>query len=191
MCLKLRVMPLSQPVEREHLHSRKIHCQGFRRRDGLWDIEAYLEDTKTSAFTNEYRGGAINPGEPIHGLYLRLTLDLDFVIHDIEAASDFTPYAICPSATEAMKKLKGVKIRSGWMSEVRKLVGSKMGCTHLLELLGPAATTAYQTMHPTLMEKAEEENFQHRPKILDTCVALSTEGPVVKRHWPQFYTGKE
>jgi len=183
-------MPLSQPVEREHLHTRKVHCHGYRRVDDLWDIEAYLEDTKTQPFANEYRGGEILPGEPIHGLYLRVTLDLNFVIHGIEAASDYTTYGICPSAAKAMEKLKGIKIRSGWMSEVRERVGAKIGCTHLLELLGPVATTAYQTMHPTLMEKAEEENFQHKPKILDTCVALSTDSPVVKQNWPQFYTGK-
>ena len=40
-------MPLSRAVPRDHIHTREIRCRGFRRRDGLWDIEGVLEDTKT------------------------------------------------------------------------------------------------------------------------------------------------
>jgi hypothetical protein len=29
-----------------------------------------------------------------------------------------------------------------------------------------------------------------KPPILDTCHALASDGPVVKRFWPAFYTGK-
>jgi len=32
-------MPLSQPAEREELHTRSIVIRGYRRRDGLYDIE--------------------------------------------------------------------------------------------------------------------------------------------------------
>ena len=58
-------MALSRPARREHIHSRDIRCRGFRREDGLWDIEATLEDTKTYSFANRDRGG-IAAGEPIH-----------------------------------------------------------------------------------------------------------------------------
>lgn len=40
-------MPLSPPEPREHIHSRDIILRGYRREDGLWDIEAHLTDTKT------------------------------------------------------------------------------------------------------------------------------------------------
>jgi Protein of unknown function (DUF2889). len=35
-------MPLSEPVDREPRHARRVTCDGYRRADGLWDIEAHL-----------------------------------------------------------------------------------------------------------------------------------------------------
>ena len=67
-------MPLSPPQERELLHSRDIVLRGYRRADGLYDIEAQLTDTKSYGFGNRDRG-YIEAGEPIHGMWLRLTVD--------------------------------------------------------------------------------------------------------------------
>ena len=35
-------MPLPVSVQRQRLHTRRIECHGYRRNDGLWDIEGYL-----------------------------------------------------------------------------------------------------------------------------------------------------
>ena len=67
-------MPLSTPAPREHVHTRAITIEGFRRADGLYDIEAHLTDAKTFGQTN-YDRGYIEPGEPIHDMRLRLTVD--------------------------------------------------------------------------------------------------------------------
>ncbi|MBT8434953.1 MAG: DUF2889 domain-containing protein, partial [Gammaproteobacteria bacterium] len=32
-------MPLTKPVKRKLAHTRVVTCQGYRREDGLWDIE--------------------------------------------------------------------------------------------------------------------------------------------------------
>ncbi len=37
-------MPLSPPIGRQHLHTRRVVCQGFFRDDGLWDIEGRITD---------------------------------------------------------------------------------------------------------------------------------------------------
>ncbi|MBP7488731.1 MAG: DUF2889 domain-containing protein, partial [Azospira sp.] len=40
-------MPLSPaPVARQRLHVRSIQLYGFKREDGLWDVEARLTDVK-------------------------------------------------------------------------------------------------------------------------------------------------
>ena len=49
-------MPLSPPVDREPIHFRKYDFAGFRRADGLWDIEGRMVDTKSYAFENSFRG---------------------------------------------------------------------------------------------------------------------------------------
>ena len=140
-------MPLSPPPERELLHSRDIVLRGYRRADGLYDIEAQLTDTKTYGSANRDRG-YIHAGEPIHGMWLRLTVDEQRRIVACEAASDHTPYAICPAAAPNFARLAGLQIKPGFLKEAARRVGGTLGCTHLRELLQQMATTAYQTIDP-------------------------------------------
>ena len=181
-------MPLSPATAREHQHTRAITCKGYKRKDGLWDIEAHMTDIKTFSFENRDRGG-IQAGEPVHEMWVRITLDLDFVIHDLEAVTDLSPFRVCKEATAGMKRLIGLQIGPGWRRRVHDLVGRTAGCTHLVELLGPLATTAYQTMHWALEERAESKPERDKPAIIDTCHALASDSPIVKLEWPQFYTG--
>ena len=139
-------MSLSPPAPREPIHHRRIDCRGYRRADGLWDIEGHLTDTKTYGFGNSFRG-EIGPGEPIHDMWLRLTLDDDLTVINAEAATVAGPFAVCPAITPAFAKLEGLKVGPGWRRAVQARLGGVQGCTHLVELLGPLATTAYQTIH--------------------------------------------
>ena len=97
-------MPLTPSEDREPIHHRQIDCRGYRRKDGLWDIEGHLTDVKAYAFTNSFRG-EVQPGEPLHDMWLRLTLDDELTVIKAEAATDAGPYAICPAITPAFAKL--------------------------------------------------------------------------------------
>ena len=55
-------MPLPEAEAREPLHTRSISYQGYRREDGLWDIEAHMTDVKSYSFQNHFRG-TIEVGE--------------------------------------------------------------------------------------------------------------------------------
>ena len=79
-------MPLSSPAAREHIHNRTVECRGYRREDGLWDIEGRLVDVKTYTFHNNERGD-VPPGEPVHEMWIRLTVDDDMKIHGVEATT--------------------------------------------------------------------------------------------------------
>lgn len=190
-------MPLPNPVKRSQLHHRSIQCEGFKREDGLWDIEAHLTDQRTydCSYDPEHRGGLIQAGENVHNMQVRLTLDLDFIIHEAVAVSDETPFPICFQAAQVMPRLIGLRMGKGWLKEVRERISSEVSCTHLIDLLTPIANTAYQTMHSALEERAEQrkladKNFtRNKLGILDTCIALASDGEVVKRQWPEFYTG--
>lgn len=199
-------MPLSPPQEREQLHSRDIVLRGYRRTDGLYDIEAQLTDTKTYGSANRDRG-YINAGEPIHGMWLRLTVDEERHIVACEAASDYTPYAICPAAAPNFSRLVGLQIKPGFLKEAAKRVGGTVGCTHLRELLQQMATTAFQTIDPARAKRESDAagdedkpgsdkldvrvaaKMGGAPAMLNTCIAYSTDSPVVQRRWPQLYTG--
>lgn len=177
-------MPLSPPAPRDHIHNRDITLKGYKRADGMWDIEAHLTDTKTYGFPNRERG-SIEAGEPIHDMWLRLTLDDNMLIHEVEAATDYSPFGICPKITPDFKKLAGLTIGPGWTREARKRVGGVHGCTHLFELLGPMATVAYQTR----VRKTNQIDSGKKPGHLDSCHALATDGQVVKDNYPEFYVG--
>ena len=200
-------MPLSQSTERERLHTRAIEINGYRRTDGEYDIEAHLTDRKSFGQTN-YDRGYIEPGEPIHDMWLRLTVDERMHITAVEAVSDRTPYVMCPTAAPNFTRLTGMRIKAGFLREAAHAVGGAVGCTHLRELLQQIATTAFQTINP---DKARREmtaegtrDDKHGSdavdaritqrwgggnKMLNSCLAYDEKGPLVKRRWPELYTG--
>lgn len=182
-------MPLSQPASRKLLHTRTVTCHGYRRDDGLWDIEGHLIDVKTYDFDNHHRG-EVKAGEPVHEMRLRLSIDDDMVIRQAEAATEHAPYAMCPDITPRFALLEGLRIGPGFHREVNNRVGGVKGCTHLVELLRPLATAAYQTLVARRRTReADRDAPARRPMFLDTCHAHASDSPEVKRRWPAFYTG--
>ncbi|HUB10674.1 MAG TPA: DUF2889 domain-containing protein [Acetobacteraceae bacterium] len=200
-------MPLTPPAARDPLHTRAIRICGYRRADGLFDIEAELADTKSYGFVNQDRG-YIEPGERLHGMALRLTLDETMTIVASEAATDHAPYAVCPSAAPAFTKLTGLQIKPGFLREAMHRVGGTIGCTHLRELLQQMATVAYQTISPYRAWREARENGEAeepgsdrldariaqkllvgRGSIVNTCRAYASDGEIVRRRWPELYTG--
>ncbi len=182
-------MPLPDSPNRIHHHTRELKCLGYEREDGLWEIEAHLLDTKPYWFPNHEKNG-VNPGEAVHKMSLRLTLDLDFLIHKVELSMDETPFKMCRQVEINIKKLEGIRIGPGWLREVRTRVGRTDSCTHIMELLNPIATTAYQSMHLSLEKRAEDKPNRGRPPIIDQCHSLASHSEVVKVKWPAFYTGR-
>ena len=187
-------MPLSPPAQRDPIHTRKVVCRGYRRSDGLWDVEGELVDTKAYSFPNEYRGGAIEPGDPLHGMVIRVTVDDTLVIHAIEAAIDKAPYGLCNTAAPAFDQLKGLKIGPGFTRKVKERLGGVHGCTHLVELIGSMATTAFQTIYPILARERPEFGADYKPgskhpALLNSCHVYARNGELVRRRWPDLYTG--
>ena len=196
-------MPLSPPLGRQHLHTRRVTCQGFFREDGLWDIEGRITDEKSYEHANEWRG-PLKPGDFVHDMSIRLTLNDRFTIVDVDAVTDKSPYRICGDVTPDFKKLIGLRVGGGFHREVRARLGGVHGCTHIVELLGPVATTAFQTIssgkareleraHRAKSDPAPREDALskpgRKPYVIDTCHAWAADGPVVRRWAPDFYSG--
>jgi hypothetical protein len=184
-------MPLSPPAPREHLHTRSIEMRGYRRDDGLWDIEGHLSDVKSYSFHNDWRG-EIGPGTPIHDMWIRLTLDDSLTVQDIEVTTDASPFRICPDVAPNFAAVKGATIGPGWNRRIKELLGGRKGCTHLVEMLGAMATVAIQTqMRNREKRLTAEGEAPRRPAFLDTCYALASDSEVTQRLWPSFYTGRQ
>jgi hypothetical protein len=183
-------MPLPAPAPRRHLHTRAITCEGFQRDDGLWDIEARIIDTKSYAYEEPIRGHR-EPGDEVHHMAVRLTLDQEMTVRDIEVDMPSTPYPACQGAAPSFKTLVGRRIGPGWRKAVNECVGGTLGCTHMRELLFPMATVAYQTMVGWTSDSDDTSARSAtaaggRPYFLDGCRAWASDGEVVVQLYPQF-----
>jgi hypothetical protein len=185
-------MSLPAPAPREHLHSRAYRFEGYRRADGLWDIEGRITDIKSYGFDNAHRG-RIEAGEPIHDMRIRLTLDDEFRVADIWVSSDAGPFAACPDIVDGYKAMIGERIKPGWHQRIKDLLGGAKGCTHISEMLGAMGTVAFQTIYPSKvkMGASDPTQSQKKPAHLDSCHALRLDGEAVRRFWPQFYSGSK
>lgn len=175
---------LSTPKPRSLLHTREITFQGYAREDGLWDIEGHLKDFKTNPFQTSAK--VWQPGEAFHDMWVRVTLNKEFVIQDIEAVMDGHPHAECTAVIPPMDSLIGAQIGKGWRKTIDTHLGGIKGCTHLRELLTSLATAAYQSIPGAFFDPSGERP----PLYLGTCKSWDFNGPVVMRVFPKFYRWK-
>ncbi len=179
-------MPLPDPkAPRTPLHLRSIQVRGYKREDGLYDIEGHLVDTKD--FDYRVMAGVRPAGEPIHDMWLRITVDRNLHIVDADAASDAMPYVgFCDEIVPDYRKLIGLAIRPGYHQRVKALFRDTAGCTHITDLAGILAAAAFQTLAGQGLQPRE-----HKPFQLDRCHALDSKGRVVARFYPRWYRGTE
>jgi hypothetical protein len=181
----------SAAAPRTHVHTRSVEYRGYRRDDGLWDIEAELTDTKTYTLHTRDHRGTLDPGEPLHGMAIRLTVDDNMKISDIAVRMDAAPFPECQQAKPPMSRLIGHTLGRGWRKAIEEALGGIQGCAHLRELLFNMATVGYQTIpayrhHLRRLAGLPEPVLKRPPPHLGQCLAWDFNGPVVKRHRPEF-----
>jgi hypothetical protein len=178
-------LPVSE-VERELTHTRRVRYEGYKRSDGLWDIEAHLLDTKNHDY--QLKTGVRRAGQPIHDMWIRVTIDQSFTVRDAQASMDAVPYPNgCEKIAPAYRKLVSLNLLRGFRNRVWEILGSVKGCTHLTEMLNGLPTAAIQTFAG---ERKEEEADGTKPFQLDQCHALETSTETVKLWYPKWHRGK-
>lgn len=172
-------------VTREELHHRAVDMRFYRRSDGLFEVEGRLVDTKTHPFRRLLAEEDAPPGHHLHDIAVRLVLDAELQVHAADARMSATPFSICRGATTALQALVGLGIGAGWNKRVRELLGGVASCTHIVELLGPMATTVLQGIAPLRIVSTDdpEEDAQRRFRV-DSCYAFAAEREVVVRLLP-------
>jgi hypothetical protein len=175
-------MPLPPPdCPREASHQRSITIDAYARADGLWDIEGHLTDSWTAPVPRA--GGLLPPGQPMHSMRLRLTLDRTATIVAVQAATDAGPYdEACATIAPDYGQLVGVRVARGYRDAIRRLFGRTAGCTHMNELAGVMGSAALQAMWSELTQDPDE-----RPFSIDGCHALKSSGPQVAQFFPRWF----
>jgi hypothetical protein len=175
-------LPVSD-VERELRHIRRVRYEGYKRTDGLWDIEAHLTDIKNHDF--DLKTGVRRAGLPVHEMWLRITIDRKLTIVDAAASSDAVPYpGGCEVIAPAYRRLIGLSLIKGFRKNVAELLGGIRGCTHLTEMLAGLPTAAIQTFAGEVREDREDGG---KPFQLDQCHALETTTETVRKWYPKWY----
>jgi hypothetical protein len=177
------------------LHTRQVHCTGWERDDGLWEVEGRLSDVRTHDQDDMRGNAARKAGEPIHLMALRITLDDSFTIVAAEAVTRQSPYADCPRVNDGYARLVGLRIEAGFNHAVKLRFRGAQGCTHLTELLGPMATTAFQAIRPAMERRREAHGLPPpdegpKPLLLDTCHALRRGGAAAIVRWGRVGEGR-
>jgi hypothetical protein len=177
-------MPLpDSEVERELRHTRRVRYEGYKRADGLWDIEAHLTDVKNHDY--RLKTGVRRAGQPVHEMWVRITIDRNFSVVDAAASSDAVPYeGGCETIAPAYRKLIGLNLLKGFRNRVWESLGGIKGCTHLTEMLAGLPTAAVQTFAGEL---PEERADGAKPFQLDQCHALETSGETVRKWYPKWH----
>ena len=177
-------MPLSSPSPRTLKHVRRVHYAGYERDDGLWDIEGELHDSKAydaPCFRNE--GVIRHAGEPVHHMWLRVTVNLQLVVQAVEVVMDAHPLKGCQEARSALQRMVGCGMARGWRQAIQKNLGGVASCTHLRELLFNLATAAFQSVPAVFAPPSADEP----PRHLGQCTGWDFNGEGVKAYFPQFY----
>ncbi len=182
-------MPLPPSTSRRALkHTRAIQMQAFARDDGLWDIDAHITDTKER--DTPLASGTRPAGAPIHDLWLRLTVDIQFNVVDAHAVSDAVPYpGFCDTIGPEYKKLIGLNLLKGFRDAVRQRLYGTRGCTHLSELAQVLPTAAVQAFAGEVLKTrdgADGDQQSQKPFQLDRCHALRTDGAAVAKYYPRW-----
>ncbi|MBO3273994.1 DUF2889 domain-containing protein [Pseudomonas sp. Milli4] len=176
----------SENQRRRLLHTRQVSCEGYLREDGLFEFEGRLRDTKSYDTTLLF--SSISANQPVHQMLMIMTVDRDLVIHDLKAVTEAGPTPFCRQINGAYAALKGLRIGPGFKKRLLERVGGEQGCTHLTELLGPMATTVYQTVsmlaYGTPRERAAVDRaseFAGNKWVIGTCHAYQRGGEAERR----------
>lgn len=183
-------MPLSpSTVARSRVHTRRITLEGWQREDGLWDIEGRLTDTKDQDY--HLGSGVRQPGEAVHDMLVRITIDNHFSIVAAEASSESVPYpGGCDTIAPVYRQLVGLNLMHDFRRNVHELFGSVKGCSHITELLMLLPAVAFQTF-ASFMTETTGYDTSVKPFPLDKCHALGTSTETVRRYYPKWYRGRE
>jgi hypothetical protein len=182
-------MPLSPPNSRRALkHTRAIQIEAYARDDGLWDIDAHITDIKTR--DTKLASGTRPAGQPLHNLWLRLSIDTQLNVVHAEAVSDAVPYpGYCDTIGPVYRKLIGANLLKGFRNAVNTSLAGVEGCTHLTELAHILPTAAIQAFAGEVFDTrdgASADQQKQKPFQLDRCHALRSDGAAVAQYYPRW-----
>lgn len=176
---------LKELVTGEVVHERNIQVRSYPLEDGSLLVEGILRDERF--ITGYHWDGRVRPPGVVHELCIRFLVGgWPLEILDAEAEMLQVPDEGCPEAEEAVRRLIGLPILSGYSQAVKRAMGETRGCLHLTHLalvMGTAALHGYWTQR-SREPMALPDSWEEWPGIhalLDSCHLWTREGPMVSK----------
>jgi len=130
-------------------------------------------------------GKARAPGT-VHNMSVTLLIAPNpLTIVQAEAEMLTVPMAECPATLDLVEQLIGVEIKSGFSSQIRKIMGGNRGCTHLCTLVVAMGQEIFQgwlaqkrskkAPLPVSLDAVEEKEF-----LIDSCRMWKKDGPKMR-----------
>ncbi len=165
------------------IHSRKIEIGTYEAAAESVIVEGILHDER---LIETYRPtGDTHPPGTVHHMIIRMEIKGPaLVIQDVDVQMPTIPYEACNETIECLNQLKGMPIAAGFTAKVKKLVGGRKGCCHLLSLLTAMAPAAVQgAWSAVIQEPVDQAIFLEMAmgRVKNTCWVWREDGPLIKQ----------
>lgn len=167
------------------VHTRQIEVTTYEYDGQRIIVEGFLKDDRFQE--GHWLTGETKLPGVIHHMAIRLLVNCtDFSIEDVDVDLLSVPREGCLETIKSLAPIKGLIITSGFTSKVKKLVGGKKGCAHLVALIlamAPAAIqgfAAYQAQKPAGFDPSHAA--QASPLLINSCRVWREGGPLAERY---------
>ena len=178
-------MSLAEATAKENrIHQRVLDLSTYAVDDEKVVVEGSLRDER---FQPIYElSGQKREAGVIHHMVIRLLVGgAPLRILDAEAEMPHVPLPLCVTTRESVKKIIGLKIKSGFGEKVHKLIGGVEGCAHLTHLL---TVMVQEALHGYWTHKMRKPGTPPRSLkeidglsyLLNSCSLWREDGPIVQ-----------
>jgi len=179
------VMKLAEAIKKQdRIHQRVLDMSTYALDDERVVVEGTLRDERFRPIY-ELSGQRAEKGV-IHHMIIRLLIGgTPLRILDAEAEMPHVPAPLCLTTQESVKKVIGLKIKSGFGARVHKLIGGVQGCAHLTHLLVVMVQEALHGYWTHKMRKPERppaslEDVEGLSYLLNSCSLWREDGPIMQ-----------
>jgi hypothetical protein len=179
------VMKLAEAIKKKNrVHQRVLDMSTYALDDERVVVEGTLRDERFRPIY-ELSGQRSEKGV-IHHMIIRLLIGgTPLGILDAEAEMPHIPAPLCLTTRESVRKVVGLKIKSGFGARVHKLIGGVQGCAHLTHLLVVMVQEALHGYWTHKMRKPEPppaslEDVEGLSYLLNSCSLWREDGPIMQ-----------
>ncbi len=175
---------LKNTAKENRIHQRVLDMSSYALDDEKIVVEGSLRDERFRPIY-ELSGQKREEGV-IHHMVIRILVGgVPLRILDAEAEMPHVPLPLCVTTRESVKKIIGLKIKSGFGEKVHKLIGGVEGCAHLTHLLTVMVQEALHGYWTHKMRKPEPppnslEEIDGLSYLLNSCSLWQEDGPIMQ-----------